>query len=167
MEVTKPLPMRKGQAPQAFIDGKLEGKDFRSRSPEERKRIARLGVEAREKKKKEKKKLQEYMKDLLELEVSNEEKKKFLKQYGFKGEEATNSALLMTILFKKGCTGDVGAVKEIIGMMDRLDVLSDMKNKKQEQSVININIQPVKSKTDIEINEEDIMYVEDEELDDW
>lgn len=108
------------------------------RSIEERKRISRMGVEARKQKAKEKKNLQMCMKELLSMEVNAHSKKAdVLKQYGFTNDELNNKNLLMVALFQKGLTGDVGAIKQIVDMMDKLDMF-ERTGKVQNQVTINL-----------------------------
>lgn len=95
------------------------------RSPEERKRIAMMGVEARRKKKEQNMALQNCMRQLLEMKTNSDKKKQVLRAFGFSDEDLTNRALLMVALFQKGLTGDVSAIKEIIDMMDKLDMFEN------------------------------------------
>lgn len=95
------------------------------RSPEERKRIAMMGVEARRKKKEQNMALQNCMRQLLEMKTNSDKKKQVLRTFGFSDEDLTNRALLMVALFQKGLTGDVSAIKEITDMMDKLDMFEN------------------------------------------
>lgn len=95
------------------------------RSPEERKRIAMMGVEARRKKKEQNMALQNCMRQLLEMKTNSDKKKQVLRAFGFSDEDLTNRALLMVALFQKGLTGDVSAIKEITDMMDKLDMFEN------------------------------------------
>ena len=72
------------------------------RTPEERKRIGQLGVEARKKKRDEKMALQQAMKALLTMDIPTQKQKQVLMHMGFKSGELTNQNLLMVALFKKG-----------------------------------------------------------------
>lgn len=108
------------------------------RTPEERTRIAKMGVEARLKKKQQKMALQNCMKELLNMRVSSNKQKELLKQFGFKDEDTTNKSILMVALFKKGLTGDVGAIKEITDMMDKLEMFEDGKNVTGQNITINL-----------------------------
>lgn len=92
------------------------------RTPEERRKIAMKGVEARKKKKEQKMALQDCMRQLLEMETNSDKKKQVLRSFGFKDEELTNRSLLMVALFQKGLTGDVSAIKEITDMMEKLEM---------------------------------------------
>lgn len=112
--------MKKGQTPQGYLNGNLI--NLRDRSPEERRRIARMGNEAKKKKREQNMILQNTMKQLLTMKVSSNKQKEILKKQGFEGEDLTNQMLLMVALFRKGLTGDVGAIKEITDMMDKLDM---------------------------------------------
>lgn len=92
------------------------------RPPEERRRIAKLGAQARIRKKAEKMQLQKCMRELLDMPTNKPKQKQLLKSFGFKDEQLTNKTLLMVALFQKGLTGDVSAIRETIGMMDKLDM---------------------------------------------
>lgn len=107
------------------------------RTPEERKRIGQLGVEARKKKRDEKMALQQSMKALLTMDITTQKQKQVLMHMGFKSGELTNQNLLMVALFKKGLTGDVGAIKEIVNMMDKLDMFKQT-GKVQNEVTINL-----------------------------
>ena len=105
---------------------------------DKRTRIAKMGVEARLKKKQQKMALQNCMKELLNMRVSSNKQKELLKQFGFKDEDTTNKSILMVALFKKGLTGDVGAIKEITDMMDKLEMFEDGKNVTGQNITINL-----------------------------
>lgn len=107
------------------------------RTPEERKRITRLAVEAKKKKRDEKMALQQCMKALLTMKITTEKQKQVLMHMGFKSGELTNQNLLMVALFKKGLTGDVAAIKEIVTMMDKLDMFKQT-GKVQNEVTINL-----------------------------
>lgn len=116
------------------------------RSPEERRAIARKGIEARkanvEKRKQEKRErmqIQKVMSVILGSEVSNEKQKKLLNSLGFEGEHLTNEMLLMVALFKKGLSGDVNAIRDVTEMMEKLDMYQ---NSGGEQQQIVINLMP-------------------------
>ena len=115
------------------------------RSPEERRAIARKGIEARkanvEKRKQEKRErmqIQKVMSVILGSEVSNEKQKKLLNSLGFEGEHLTNEMLLMVALFKKGLSGDVNAIRDVTEMMEKLDVYQNSGGEQQQQIVINL-----------------------------
>lgn len=115
------------------------------RSPEERRAIARKGIEARkanvEKRKQEKRErmqIQKVMSVILGSEVSNEKQKKLLNSLGFEGEHLTNEMLLMVALFKKGLSGDVNAIRDVTEMMEKLDMYQNSGGEKQQQIVINL-----------------------------
>ena len=95
------------------------------RTPEERKRIAMMGVEARRKKKEQNMALQNCMRQLLEMKTNSDKKKQVLRSFGFTDEELTNRSLLMVALFQKGLTGDVSAIREITDMMDKLEMFEN------------------------------------------
>lgn len=107
------------------------------RTEEEKKRIVQLGVEARKKKREEKMALQQAMKALLTMDITTQKQKQVLMHMGFKSGELTNQNLLMVALFKKGLTGDVGAIKEIVSMMDKLDMFKQT-GKVQNEVTINL-----------------------------
>lgn len=107
------------------------------RTPEDRKRIAMLAVETRKKKREEKMVLQQCMKALLTMKITTEKQKQVLMHMGFKSEDLTNQNLLMVALFKKGLTGDVAAIKEIVNMMDKLDMFKQT-GKVQNEVTINL-----------------------------
>lgn len=130
--------MKKGQTPQGYLNGNLI--NLRDRSPEERRRIARMGNEAKKKKREQNMILQNTMKQLLTMKVSSNKQKEILKKQGFEGEDLTNQMLLMVALFRKGLTGDVGAIKEITDMMDKLDMYNA--GQKQMGQSITINLMP-------------------------
>lgn len=115
------------------------------RSPEERRVIARKGIEARkanvEKRKQEKRErmqIQKVMSVILGSEVSNEKQKKLLNSLGFEGEHLTNEMLLMVALFKKGLSGDVNAIRGVTEMMEKLDMYQNSGGEQQQQIVINL-----------------------------
>ena len=115
------------------------------RSPEERRAIARKGIEARkanvEKRKQEKRErmqIQKVMSVILGSEVSNEKQKKLLNSLGFEGEHLTNEMLLMVALFKKGLSGDVNAIRDVTEMMEKLDMYQNSGGEQQHQIVINL-----------------------------
>ena len=107
------------------------------RTPEDRKRIAMLAVETRKKKREEKMALQQCMKALLTMKITTEKQKQVLMHMGFKSKDLTNQNLLMVALFKKGLTGDVSAIKEIVSMMDKLDMFKQT-GKVQNEVTINL-----------------------------
>lgn len=115
------------------------------RSPEERRAIARKGIEVRkanvEKRKQEKRErmqIQKVMSVILGSEVSNEKQKKLLNSLGFEGEHLTNEMLLMVALFKKGLSGDVNAIRDVTEMMEKLDLYQNSGGEQKQQIVINL-----------------------------
>lgn len=98
------------------------------RTPEERSAIAKKSVEARRKKKEETLALQKCMRTLLTMRTNSDKQKQVLKKFGFSEEELTNKTILMVVLFQKGLAGDVGAIKEITQMMDKLDLFEKTGN---------------------------------------
>ncbi len=133
------------------------------RSKEERQRIAKMGVEARKKKKEQNMALQNCMRQLLEMKTNSDKKKQILRSFGFTDEELTNRSLLMVALFQKGISGDVSAIKEITNMMDKLDMF---KNTGKVTSNVTINLVATgESYQPNEADEEEIWNVENET--DW
>ena len=131
------------------------------RSPEERRAIARKGIEARkanvEKRKQEKRErmqIQKVMSVILGSEVSNEKQKKLLNSLGFEGEHLTNEMLLMVALFKKGLSGDVNAIRDVTEMMEKLDMYQNSGGEQQQQIVINLMPKGTEYKPTEEIEEQ-------------
>lgn len=92
------------------------------RPVEERRMIARKSAEVRKRKKYEKMALQKCMSTLLSNQVVSSKEKEILESVGFNQKQMQdNGALLMTVLFKKGLSGDVTAIREIIAMMEKLE----------------------------------------------
>lgn len=151
--------LKKGQVPKPYEDGMLI--NMRDRTPEERHEIAMKGVEARRKKKERNMALQNCMRQLLEMKTSSDKKKQILKNFGFTDEELTNQSLLMVALFQKGLTGDVGAIKEITQMMDKLDMFKKT-GKIQNNVTINLVTQG-ESYTPTVQDEEEIWKAENAE----
>lgn len=160
------------------------------RSPEERRAIARKGIEARkanvEKRKQEKRErmqIQKVMSVILGSEVSNEKQKKLLNSLGFEGEHLTNEMLLMVALFKKGLSGDVNAIRDVTDMMEKLDLYQNSGGEQQQQIVINLmpkgtgykpteeveeQIQRAENGLPLESSlEEDEEWIAEEDDDDW
>ena len=65
---------------------------------------------------------------------------KVLRDFGFDDEDLTNKTILMVALFQKGLTGDVSAIREIITMMDKLDMFE---NTGELTNNVVINLLPV------------------------
>lgn len=151
--------LKKGQVPKPYEDGMLI--NMRDRTPEERHEIAMKGVEARRKKKERNMALQNCMRQLLEMKTNSDKKKQILKNFGFTDEELTNQSLLMVALFQKGLTGDVGAIKEITQMMDKLDMFKKT-GKIQNNVTINLVTQG-ESYTPTSQDEEEIWKAENAE----
>lgn len=139
--------------------------------PEQRKEFAMKGVEARRKKKEERMQLQACMKRLLALKSNKPKQKEIMKQFGFEDEDLTNQTLLMVALFQKGLTGDVGAIKEIVDMMDKLD----MSRSGKTEQIVQINLvtqgqeyeqteEVEKEIWDVEQNDD---WMEEEATDEW
>lgn len=140
--------MPRGKATQGLIP-------LNQRTPEERRRIGAMGAAKREANKREKMTLQKCMRTLLELDVNSKKKREILESFGLHDEQINNKALLMVALFQKGVKGDVQATKEIINMMDKLDMFEDTG---KLQQVVNINL--VSCGDDFEMSEEQLKEVE-------
>ena len=143
------------------------------RSEEERKRISQMGVEARKNKKREQMQAQKTMRELLSMRVSNRKIKALLEELGFTGE-LTNEMALMVALFKKGLTGDVNAIREVVDMQDKLDAVESGKEIAGKNITINLvpqgktHIEPNVETEEQDIwNEDDEVWEEQDELDDW
>ena len=117
--------LKKGQAPPAYYAGALEPYNFKNLSKEQMREITRKSAEARRRKRDEKMALQKSLKGLLSMDVTNKKQKQILREMGIKDTDLQNGMLLMVALMMKGIKGDVGAIKEIVNMMDRLDILED------------------------------------------
>lgn len=134
--------------------------NLRDRTPEERRAIAKKGAEARARKKRETMELQKCMRTLLTMPISRgkEKQRKLLKDFGFEDEELTNKTLLMVALFQKGLTGDVSAIRETVGMMDKLDMFEKTG---ELTNNVTINLLPVgQSYVPNEADEKEIKEVE-------
>ena len=103
-------------APPSFKEGKLQKRDFRSRTPEEMAEIQKKAAETRRKKCAARKAMREQLSMLLKMDVSDVEQKQMLKDMGLDDEEMCNQMVLMVALFKKGAKGDVAAIKQIDDM---------------------------------------------------
>ena len=117
--------LKKGQAPPAYYAGALEPYNFKNLSKEQMREITRKSAEARRRKREEKMALQKSLKGLLSMDITNKKQKQILREMGIKDADLQNGMLLMVALMMKGIKGDVGAIKEIVNMMDRLDILED------------------------------------------
>lgn len=117
-------------------------KNLKDRTPEERKRISQMGVETRARNKRRRMMLQDLLRELLEMKVSDKKQEEILKRYGFSTDtELSNASLLMVALFRKGLTGDVSAIREITAMMDKLDLFEA--GKETNSQTVTINLVPV------------------------
>lgn len=138
--------LKKGQAPTSFKEGKLQAKDFRTRTKEEMKEITAKAVENRVKKNKARKEMREQLKELMKMDLADKKAIQTLKQdFGLEDEDICNQMLLMVALFKKGLEGDVQAIKQID------DMVNGTEGKNENQPIV-INIQttnPEKEKSKI------------------
>lgn len=126
----------KGQKPKNYEQ--FQAKGLASRTPEERKKISQMGIEAKRKKSEERMALQKCLKSLLGMQTNKEKQKEVLKQFGFTDEEMTNQAVLMVALFQKGLTGDVSAIREIMANVDKLELFEDTGQTMQNNVTINL-----------------------------
>lgn len=132
--------LRKGQASKAYEEGKMEKYNFANLSKETLRDYAQKGVEARKKNAEKRKTMNELLQNLLNLDVKSKKSKDLLKSMGIDDEDMTNKMLLAVALFKKGLSGDVGAIEKIINYSE--DDTEDTTN-----SSIVINVQSVSGKT--------------------
>ena len=101
-----------------------------------------MGVETRARKKRRRMMLQDLLRELLEMKVSDKKQEEILKRYGFSTDtQLSNASLLMVALFRKGLTGDVSAIREITAMMDKLDLFEA--GKETNSQTVTINLVPV------------------------
>lgn len=150
----------------------LARNNFKNRSKEEMAEIVRKSKEARKRNKTEQMELQKCMKTLLTMEVRGNNQREVLRKFGFTDEQITNKTLLMVALFQKGITGDVGAIKEIVNMMEKLDMFN---TSGKVQSNVIINLMPVgeqyqpneKDEQDIWDVENSSEWMEEEKNTEW
>ena len=160
--------LKKGEAPPAYYAGALEPYNFKNLSKEQMREITRKSAEARRRKRDERIDLQKTLKGLLSMDITNKKQKQILREMGIKDSELQNGVLLMVSLLMKGVKGDVPAIKEIVNMMDRLDILED--SGKVTQGV-NINLISAGTETKKKKNkkeeqeEEDVWDIETDESD--
>lgn len=117
------------------------------RPAEERRAIAQKSAEVRRKKKENRMALQECMRQLLNLPIHTASQKRVLKEFGFTDKDFKNKTILMVALFQKGLTGDVPAIREIINMMDKLQMFESAE--KATGQNVTINVIPVGSNFEI------------------
>lgn len=156
--------LKKGQAPPAYYAGALEPYNFKNLSKEQMREITRKSAEARRRKRDEKMALQKSLKGLLSMDITNKKQKQILREMGIKDADLQNGMLLMVALMMKGIKGDVGAIKEIVNMMDRLDILED--SGKITQGV-NINLVSVGNEEKVSKKKKGKQQEEQEEDDIW
>ena len=130
--------LKKGDVPDSYKTGKLQKKGFQNRTKEEMQEIIKKSLEVRRANHKRKVALQETMRTLLSMPANNSKQKQILKEYGFTDSEITNKTVLMVALYRKGLTGDVAAIREIINMAEKLDLFED--GKKRVNTPITINL---------------------------
>ena len=112
--------LKKGQASEAFKQGKMDPYNILNKTPEERREFALKGCEARKKKAAERKAMKEQLQMLLEMDVTKANDRKRLKELGISDNQMNNQMLLMTSLFRRGLMGDVQAIKQINEMVESL-----------------------------------------------
>ena len=156
--------LKKGQAPPAYYAGALEPYNFKNLSKEQMREITRKSAEARRRKRDEKMALQKSLKGLLSMDITNKKQKQILREMGIKDADLQNGMLLMVALMMKGIKGDVGAIKEIVNMMDRLDILED--SGKITQGV-NINLVSIGNEEKVSKKKKGKQQEEQEEDDIW
>lgn len=149
------MPLRKGQASEAYKQGKLQAKDLRSRTPEERKAISAMGVAARKENAARRKAMKEQLEILLNMDITNAMYKKELKEMGIEQGDMTNQMLLLVSLLKKGFSGDVQAVKQIHEMVESVEGSNSNEAKTPIINIYGVNSNNVQIST------------ETEETDDW
>lgn len=156
--------LRKGQPSEAYKQGKLQAKDLRSRTPEERKAISAMGVAKRKENAARRKAMKEQLELLLSLDVKKKADKEKLREMGIDPEDMNNQMLMLVSLFRKGAImGDVPAIKQICDIIN--NNVGDVPQIQQQPPVINIiSTSPNKVKVEgkAQVNEEE--YDED---DDW
>lgn len=130
--------LKKGDVPQSYKEGKLQKKGFQNRTKEEMQEIVKKSLEARRENHKRKVALQETMRTLLSMKTNNRKQREILREYGFEDEELTNKTVLMVALYRKGLTGDVSAIREIIDMAEKLDLFDEGKRKANVPITINL-----------------------------
>lgn len=156
--------LRKGQPSEAYKQGKLQAKDLRSRTPEERKAISAMGVAKRKENAARRKAMKEQLELLLSLDVKKKADKEKLREMGVDPEDMNNQMLMLVSLFRKGAImGDVPAIKQICDIIN--NNVGDVPQTQQQPPVINIistSPNKVKVEGNAKVNEEE--YDED---DDW
>lgn len=156
--------LRKGQPSEAYKQGKLQAKDLRSRTPEERKAISAMGVAKRKENAARRKAMKEQLELLLSLDVKKKADKEKLREMGIDPEDMNNQMLMLVSLFRKGAImGDVPAIKQICDIIN--NNVGDVPQTQQQPPVINIiSTSPNKVKVEgkAQVNKEE--YDED---DDW
>ena len=91
------------------------------------------------------------------------DKNVYVKGFFHNDKDLSNETLLMVALFKKGITGDVGAISKIIEMMEKLDMMEETGKMLQNNVVINL----IPSGQTYEPNEEDEKEIWEAENDEW
>lgn len=149
--------LRKGQPSEAYKQGKLQAKDLRSRTPEERKAISAMGVAKRKENAARRKAMKEQLELLLSLDVKKKADKEKLREMGIDPEDMNNQMLMLVSLFRKGAImGDVPAIKQICDIIN--NNVGDVTQTQQQPPVINIiSTSPNKVKVEgkAQVNEEE------------
>lgn len=111
------MPLRKGQAPVSFNDGKLEKHNFRN-DPKFASECGKKGIRKAHEARERNKRIRASLAAILDMDVTDPRYLKAMKDMGIKKEDMTNRTFLMTMLLKKGFTGDVQAIKQIVDMVE-------------------------------------------------
>ena len=103
------------------------------------------------------------------MDITNKKQKQILREMGIKDSELQNGVLLMVSLLMKGVKGDVPAIKEIVNMMDRLDILEDSGKITQGVNInlISAGTETKKKKNKKEEQEEEDVWDIETDQSDW
>ena len=159
------MPLKKGQPSEAYKQGKLQAKDLRSRTPEERREIARKGALVRTEKVRARKAMKEQLDILLSLDVKSSKDRQKMKEMGIDPEDMNNQTLMLMSLFKKGVLmGDVQAIKQICEIVG-IESEDNSQNSFQPPVINIISTSPgsISISGDVRVNEEDDDDWEDED----
>lgn len=154
--------LKKGQASEAFKQGKMEKYNFKNLPKDKMREIAKKGVEKRKENAKLRRNMKEQLEILLSLSVTDKLSKQELTEAGLDGEELNNQMLLMFSLLKKGLTGDVQAIKEIRDMVN--GTISEETNKTPIINIVGVNSDYIKIEGNSKVKESDN---DDDNEDEW
>ena len=152
------MPLHKGQASESYKQGKLQRRDFSTRSKEEMREIARKGGLKKGENAAKRRKMREQLDVLMRMDVKKKEYKELMERFGIESEDQINQTLLMVRLFQKGLMGDVAAIRQIDEMTNGLT------NNNSAQPIV-ININSVSSNRTEEGEDDEWADYEDDE--DW